>query len=85
MPSIAEFLGMWIMINWTDHNPPHIHVKSAEFLATVTIKDAKLLSGFLPPTKLKILQKWVKLHKNELLDNWELAQEQKPLYKIEGI
>ena len=85
MPSIAEFLGMWITINWGDHNPPHIHIKAGEFMATMTIKDAKLLSGFLPSSKLKILQKWVRLHHDDLMDNWKLAQEQKPLHKIEGL
>lgn len=84
MPSIAEFLGMWITINWADHNPPHFHVKAGEFQAAITIKDAKLISGHLPPNKLKKLEKWVKLHRAELLDNWQRAQLQKPLKKIQG-
>jgi hypothetical protein len=85
MPSIAEFLGMWITINWSDHNPPHFHVKAGGCVATVTIKEAKVLSGSLPPSKLKYLRKWVTLHRGELMENWQLAQENKPLKKIQGL
>lgn len=82
MPSIAEFLGMWITINWVDHPPPHIHVKAGEFKALVSIINGRLIKGKLPPSKLKPLQKWVMLHQKELMDNWNLAQEQKPLNMI---
>ena len=82
MPSIAEFLGMWITINWSDHPPPHFHVKAGEFRASVTIREGKILSGKLPPQKLKALQKWVRLHQAELIENWELASKQRPLKPI---
>ena len=85
MPSIAEFLGMWITINWVDHPPPHFHVEAGGFEALVTIKDCKIIEGKLPSGKLKYLKKWVKLHQDELMENWFLAQERKPLNNIQGL
>jgi hypothetical protein len=85
MPSIAEFLGMWITINWMDHPPPHIHVEAGEFSALVRIKDGVVISGKLPPSKLKYLKKWITMHQSELMENWQLAQARKPLHPIEGL
>lgn len=85
MPSIAEFLGMWITINWSDHPPPHIHVEAGGFTGLVRIKDGIVIDGKLPPQKLKYLRKWIKLHQNELMENWELAQQREPLNPIEGL
>jgi hypothetical protein len=82
MPSIAEFLGMWITINWADHNPPHIHVQAGEYSASVMIKSGEILSGYIPPKKLKQLQSWVIIHQQQLMENWELAQTHQALKPI---
>ena len=82
MPSIAEFLGMWITINWSDHPPPHIHIKAGEHRATVSIREARIIKGSLPLSKLKPLQKWIRLHQDALMENWQLAQEYRALKPI---
>lgn len=54
-------------------------------MAAVRIRDAALLSGNLPPAKLRSLRKWVMLHQEELMQNWNRAQAQQPLHKIKGL
>ncbi len=85
MPSIAEFFGMWITINWQDHPPPHIHVEAGEFSALIGIKDGMVIDGKLPPAKLRYLRKWIILHRDELMKNWQRAQNREPLKSIEGL
>ena len=37
MPEISRFLGIIIMMQWRDHNPPHIHARYGEYEITVDI------------------------------------------------
>ena len=54
-----------------EHNPPHIHAIYNEDVAAVCINDMKILEGSLPPKILLMVQKWVSLHQNKLLQIWE--------------
>jgi hypothetical protein len=42
MPEISLFYGIRITMNWDEHNPPHFHVKYAEY------KDSKPLNEIQP-------------------------------------
>jgi hypothetical protein len=50
----------------------------------VTIKDG-LVKGEMPQRALKMIFDWLDVHKNELLEDWELAQNGEPLKKIEPL
>ena len=39
MPEISSFYGIVIYMYFNEHNPPHFHVKYADFNAIVTIED----------------------------------------------
>ncbi|WP_116654939.1 DUF4160 domain-containing protein [Pelagibacterium sediminicola] len=39
----------------------------------------------LPPTARRLVHEWAYLHRAELADNWELAQKDEPLLRIEGL
>jgi hypothetical protein len=52
------------------HNPPHFKVKYGEFEANVLIESGNLLNGDLPISKLKLVQAWAEIHKEELLKMW---------------
>lgn len=85
MPEICRFLGIIIVIYYNEHNPPHFHVKYNEHRATIDIRELRILEGSLPQRVLALVLEWSFLHRSELLADWELAREGKPLQKIEPL
>ena len=73
------------MINFGDHNPPHFHVRYGHYKAVIDINTGGLLAGNLPPRALGLVVEWARLHKEELLVDWQLAIEHKPLNKIKPL
>ncbi|WP_339785420.1 DUF4160 domain-containing protein [uncultured Imperialibacter sp.] len=69
---------------FNDHNPPHFHVEYQDFEATIDIESG-VVKGEMPRRALKLIYEWLDLHKSELIENWELAQNQEPLKKIEPL
>ena len=81
MPEISRFLGIVIAIFYRDHPPSHFHAVYGEYRITVTIEDG-VVSGKFPKRALRHVLEWHELHKDELLENWELARDRKPLKPI---
>ncbi len=73
MPVISRFLGIVIAMYWSDHQPPHFHAKYGEYEITVDI-SAGIVEGKFPKRALKLVLEWHELHKDELLDDWELCR-----------
>ena len=69
-------------MNWEEHNPPHFHVKYAEYNAMILIAEGIVAKGFLPAKQLKLVLAWAEIHKDELMQNWELSKIKEPLNKI---
>lgn len=82
MPEISLFLGIRITMYYSDHNPPHFHAEYAGHAALVDIQDGYVLHGALPSRQLKFVLAWAELHKDELMQNWELAKDGQPLLSI---
>jgi hypothetical protein len=82
MPEISLFYGIRITMNWNEHNPPHFHVKYAEYNATILIQECVVDKGNLPNRQLKFVLAWCELHREELMQNWELSKDGKPLNEI---
>jgi hypothetical protein len=36
----------------------------------------------MPKSKIKLIAAWAEIHKDELAANWELTEEEQPLFKI---
>jgi len=64
------------------HKKPHLHAKYQENEVIVAIPDGEILEGSIPNSKMKLLQAWVELHKDELVADWELAVSGQQPYKI---
>jgi hypothetical protein len=84
MPEISRFYGIIIYMFYSEHNPPHIHVKYQEYEATIEIPDG-IVHGRLPRRALALIFEWLDLHRGELMENWKLMAERKPLNKIEPL
>ena len=81
MPEISRFLGIVITMFYREHGPPHFHAGYGEYNIVVSILDG-VVSGSFPRRALRLVLEWFELHKNELKENWELAQQRKPLNRI---
>jgi hypothetical protein len=84
MPEISRFYGIIIYMFYIEHNPPHFHVKYQEYEAIIEITDG-VVHGILPRRALALIFEWLDLHKDDLLENWRLMAERKPLNKIEPL
>lgn len=82
MPEISLFYGIRITINYNDHTPPHFHAEYNGIRALIDIQEAKVLKGMLPKRQLKLVLAWAELHRDELMQNWELSRSHQPLHKI---
>jgi hypothetical protein len=85
MPEISRFYGIVIKMFFDDHNPPHFHALYGEYEVLININSFAVFAGNLPPRALGLVIEWATQHQNELLLNWERAQGQKPLSKIEPL
>jgi hypothetical protein len=70
MPILSRFLGIIILMYWTDHSPPHFHAKYGEYEISVDIHTG-LVQGRFPKRALRHVLEWYDLHKTELLTAWE--------------
>lgn len=88
MPVISMFYGIIVQLFFFDndrHNLPHIHVRYAEFSASINIETGEILAGNFPNKQLKLVQAWIEIHKDELLANWLLALEGNTPFRIDPL
>ena len=85
MPELSRFLGIVIAMYFKDHNPPHFHVLYNEYDAEIEIKTLAILDGELPPRVLGLALEWAGLHKEELLDDWNLIKTTGKFNKIQPL
>lgn len=68
-----------------DHSPPHFHAQYGEDVAQIELGTLQVLAGSLPPRALRLVQQWARLHRDELAENWDLAQALEPLIAIDPL
>jgi hypothetical protein len=66
---------------YREHGPPHFHASYGEYNVVVSILDG-VVSGVFPRRALRLTLEWFELHKAELEENWNLAEQRKPLKRI---
>jgi hypothetical protein len=81
MPEISRFLGIIIYMNFYDHSPPHFHAKYGAYEIIVEIKTG-VVKGKFPRRAMTIVLEWFTLHQQNLLINWENAQQGLPLINL---
>ena len=88
MPTISMFYGILILMYFYDnkqHGCPHIPAEYGEYEATIAVEDGSILGGGLPPAKMKLVQAWIEIHREDLLANWKLAVAGEPVFKIDPL
>lgn len=82
MPEICRFLGIVISMYYKEHMPPHFHAKYGNQRAAFSIKDFKIIEGRLPKRVISLVLEWAFEHRDELMEDWELARKREGLRKI---
>ncbi len=88
MPAISLFYGVIIYMFYFDnrqHHKPHIHAHYGEFAAVIDIEDGTILEGELPRKKIKLVQAWLEIHRDDLMADWQLAIQGQELFKIDPL
>mgnify|MGYP000400976799 CR=1 FL=1 len=88
MAVIAMFYGIIISMYYFDkrqHHVPHIHVKYQGQEAVIAIPEGELLEGQIPANKLKLVNAWIEIHRDELMADWELASSGETVFRIEPL
>ena len=82
MPEISSFRGIRITMYYDDHNPPHFHALYGDYRCLVDIQRGCVIRGSLPARQLKLVLAWDELHRDELMQNWELAKDGRALNAV---
>ena len=85
MPEISRFFGIVIAMYWKEHGVAHFHAKYGGCRAAFAIEDLRVLEGNLPPRAMALVVEWAAKHHGELMDDWNLAVEKKPLHPIKPL
>jgi len=72
LPEISTFPGISIVMRYREHAPPHFHAKYGSF-------------EVLPRRALSHVLEWTSAHRDELMADWALAEQRKPLQQIEPL
>ena len=81
MPEISRFLGIVIGMFYSEHGVAHFHAVYGEHEISVDV-ESRAVQGSFPTRALRHVLEWAELHEAELLTNWDLAREGKPLNRI---
>ena len=72
------FYGILIRMYWNDHAPPHFHVEYGEYRAQYLIETLVLSRGQLPRRANALVLEGAAMHRNELMEDWELCELKQP-------
>ena len=67
------------------HHRPHIHIKYPDEEVVLSIPEGEVLGGGLKANKMKLVQAWMEIHRDELIADWQLASQGEAVFKIEPL
>jgi hypothetical protein len=81
---LPDGLGIVIRMYYDDHSPPHFHAAYGDYRVEVTIAEGVVQVRF-PKRALRLVLEWLDEHREELMEDWTLAEERKPLKQIQPL
>ena len=84
MPVISMFYGIIIMMQYNEHNPPHFHATYQGAEASFNL-DGEIIAGDFPRKQHRMVEAWCLIHHDELVAEWDLAIDQKSVFRIEPL
>ncbi len=73
MPEISRFYGITIHFFFRDHHPPHFHARYSGEEAVFSINTLEIIEGHLPKRAILLVLEWALLHREELMQAWDIA------------
>ena len=70
---------------YDEHNPPHFHAEYQGKKAVFDLNGNMTKGDLGSKTARKLVREWVDLHSDEIIQNWELAMNDKELMKIDPL
>lgn len=76
MPVLSRFYGIIIRMYFrqNEHNPPHIHAIYNEDTAAINFLTNEVLDGYLPQKALDMVQEWITLNRDTLIQIWKTQE-----------
>ncbi len=87
MPVLCMFFGIIVRMykeSGGKHNRPHIHAEYSGEEAVVAL-DGSVLEGSIPKAKMKLLDAWMEIHRDELEANWKLLSNGEQFFRIDPL
>lgn len=85
MPEISCFFGIIIRMYvelGAPHPHPHLHAYYQNAVGIYRIDQIEMIEGSLSRKEQRLVEAWIVLHQNELLENWERLQSGELPFKI---
>ncbi|MEP6794669.1 MAG: DUF4160 domain-containing protein [Saprospiraceae bacterium] len=81
---IDQIANLKIIIHPNEHTPPHFHVVTNDYDATLSITECNLIRGSIDSKNLKKIQYWHKFNTAKLVETWNrLRPSDCPVGRIE--
>lgn len=87
MPVLSTFFGIIVRMYKEmggKHNIPHIHAEYSGDEIVVAL-DGTVLEGSFPKNKLKLLDAWMEIHREDLEANWKLLSNGEQSFRIDPL
>ena len=87
VPVLSMFFGIIVHMYKElggKHNKPHIHAEYSGDEVVVAL-DGTVLEGGLPKAKMKLLEAWMEIHRDELEANWKLLSNGEQFFRIDPL
>lgn len=81
VPEISRFHGIVIGMFYEEHGVAHFHAVYGTHEISVEIESGHVRGRF-PARLRRLVLEWRVLHKAELLENWRLARQGRPLARV---
>ena len=87
MPVLSIFFGIIVRMyreQGGQHNMPHLHAEYSGEEVVVAL-DGTVLEGSFPQKKMKLLQAWMEIHRDDLEANWTLLSNGEQFFRIDPL
>ena len=87
MPVLSMFYGIIIRMyreQGGKHKEPHIHVEYSEDEVVVAL-DGSVIEGAIPKSKMKLVDAWMEIHREDLEANWKLLSNGEQFFRIDPL
>jgi hypothetical protein len=88
VPRVSSFYGIVIAMYFSEvehRGRPHFHARYAGVWASYDIETLETLAGRLPRRSHRLVVRWARIHRKELLRNWERCRSDRSPLPIEPL